>query len=300
MGLVLSSGPHLRDKDSTEQIMRDVLLALVPAFVASVIFFGLRSILLVIVSVFFAVLTGMICDVMRRRKSTIHDGSAVLTGVLLALTCPPGLPLWMVALGSFVGLAIAKEAFGGLGFNIFNPALVGRAFLLASYPVAMTTWNMPGQAIIAANTGATPLGMIAESTFDKLPVLKDLILGNIGGSLGETSALALLIGAAYLIYKKIIDWRIPASYIGTVAILSFVFGQDPMFHIFAGGLILGAFFMATDYVTSPMTTSGKLIFGLGAGILVVVIRLWGGYPEGVCYSILLMNAVTPLLDKLKK
>ncbi|MBU0581259.1 MAG: RnfABCDGE type electron transport complex subunit D, partial [Candidatus Margulisbacteria bacterium] len=243
-----------------------------------------------------AVMTEILCKALRRKKATIHDGSAIVTGLLLAMVVPPTLPFWMIALGSFISIAIAKEAFGGLGFNIFNPALVGRAFLLASYPVMMTTWQLPFQTA----TGATPLGILKEGLTESLPTIKQLFLGNIGGSLGETSALALLIGAGYLLYRKVIDWRIPVSYIGSVALLSFIFGQDPLFHILAGGLILGAFFMATDYVTSPMTPKGKLIFGVGAGVLVVVIRIWGGYPEGVCYSILLMNSVTPLLDKIKR
>lgn len=294
MGLVLSTGPHLRDNESTKRIMYDVVFALIPALIASIIFFGWNALLIIVVSVISAILTQVLCLKLRGKKVKA-DGSALVTGILMAMCLPPAIPLWMVALGAFVAIAIAKEAFGGLGFNIFNPALVGRAFLLASYPIAMTTWRVP----FKATTGATPLGMLQEGSVAGLSTIKELFLGTIGGSIGETSALALLIGAAYLLFRKVIDWRIPVAYIGTVALLSFVFGQDPLFHIFAGGLILGAFFMATDYVTTPMTTKGKLIFGIGAGVLVVVIRLWGGYPEGVCYSILLMNAVTPLLDKIK-
>ena len=298
MGLALSTGPHLRDKENVPRIMLDVVIALLPAIVAAVIFFGMRSLLLVLVSVLAAVCTEAVCKLMRRQKSTIFDGSAVVTGILLVLCVPPNLPLWMAALGSMLAIAVAKETFGGLGFNIFNPALVGRAFLLASYPVAMTTWSRPFEPL--ANTTATPLGLLHEGINQGLPRLIDLFLGNRAGSLGEISVLALLLGAGYLFIRKVIDWRIPCAYIGTVALMSWLFGQDPLFQIMAGGLILGAFFMATDYTTSPMTPKGKWIFGLGAGILTVVIRLWGGYPEGVCYAILIMNSVTPLLDKIKR
>lgn len=297
MGIVVSTGPHLRAADSVPQIMCDVLIALTPAVIGSVFFFGPRAILLISVSVLSAMATELICKKMRGHKSSLSDGSAALTGVLLALCVPPSLPFWMAGIGSFIAIAVAKEAFGGLGFNIFNPAHVGRAFLLASYPVAMTTWHQPFTNL--AVTTATPLGMMKEHAVQNMPMLYDLLVGNRAGSLGETSVLLLLIGAAYLMYKKIIDWRIPFPYIGTVALLMLLFGQDPLVQICSGGLILGAFFMATDYVTSPMTTIGKVLFGIGAGIIVVVIRLWGGYPEGVCYSILIMNAVTPLLDKVR-
>jgi electron transport complex protein RnfD len=296
MGLIVSTGPHLRDKDNVPQIMRDVLLALLPAVVGSVIFFGLRALFLCLISMLTAMLTEFLCKKMRGQKSTLTDGSAALTGLLLAMCVPPSLPYWMAALGCVVAIGVAKEAFGGLGFNIFNPAHVGRAFLLAAYPVAMTTWHQPFTNLTV--TTATPLNIIKEKLVVEFPSLWNLFLGNRAGSLGETSALLLLIGAAYLFYKKIIDWRIPFVYIGTVALLMFVFRQDPLIQVLSGGLLIGAFFMATDYVTSPITTWGKIGFGIGAGLLVVVIRLWGGYPEGVCYSILVMNAFTPLLDKL--
>jgi electron transport complex protein RnfD len=209
----------------------------------------------------------------------------------------------MAALGSIFAVVIAKHLFGGLGHNIFNPALIGRAFLLASFPVAMTTWVSP----IDGVTTASPLGILKEATGAQLPSISNLLLGNVSGSIGETSALALLIGGLYLLYKKHIDWRIPGSYLGTVFVLTSIVAavkghgfEYPMFHLFAGGLFLGAFFMATDWVTSPVTKKGRLIFGFGAGILVVLIRLKGGYPEGVCYSILLMNVVTPLIDRYTK
>ncbi len=277
--------------------MREVVLALSPAVFASIIFFGIRAALLILSCVAAAMLTEFICKKMRRQKSTLSDGSAALTGLLLAMCVPASLPFWMGALGAVIAIAIAKEAFGGLGFNIFNPAHVGRAFLLASYPVAMTTWHKPFTDLMV--TTATPLAIMKEHLAVQLPTLSSMFWGNIAGSLGETSAFALLLGAAYLMVRKIIDWRIPLSYIGTVVVLAMIFGQNPLFHVLAGGLILGAFFMATDYVTSPISSRGKILFGIGAGVLVITIRLWGGYPEGVCYSILLMNAVTPLLDKIK-
>jgi len=226
-------------------------------------------------------------------RKFVMDGSAVITGLLLALCLPPKLPLWMAAIGAAFAIAFAKCAFGGLGYNIFNPALIGRAFLMASWPVAMTTWTKP--LTYDAITTATPLGLWKMQNIATPSI--NLALGNVSGCIGETSAIAILIGGVFLIAKRYIDWRTPLSYIGTVAVLTFVLGQDPLFHILAGGLFLGAFFMATDYVTTPVTRKGRIIFGVGAGVIVVVIRLIGGYPEGVCYSILLMNAFTPLIDR---
>jgi electron transport complex protein RnfD len=224
------------------------------------------------------------------------DGSALITGFLLALTLPPTFPLWMAAVGVIFAIAVAKEIFGGLGYNIFNPALSGRAFLTACFPKEMTEWVRPFDAI----TSPTPLNKGFVWHNGKMALYKSLFIGNIGGSLGETSALLILIGGILLLVLKIIDWRIPLSYLGTVFFLIFLLGMDPIFHVLAGGLMLGAFFMATDYVTSPITDKGRVIFGVGAGILTVIIRLFGGMPEGVCFSILLMNAFTPLIDKYVK
>jgi len=295
----LSFPPHIKDRVTTSFLMYAVFVALLPALFVSIYFFKLQAVSVIVVSVVTAVITeALIQFFILRKRITIYDGSALLTGLLLAMTLPATTPWWTVALGSFVAIAIAKQSFGGLGLNIFNPALVGRAFLLASYPVILTKWVSPLS--LSAVTTATPLALLnksgiqlAKSSFS----YADCFLGNIPGSLGETSVLALLIGGLFLIITRIIDWKIPFSYIGTVALLMFVFGQDVLFHLLTGGLILGAFFMATDYVTSPMTNWGKIIFGMGAGVIVVVIRLWGGYPEGVCYSILIMNALTPLLDR---
>lgn len=287
--LLVESSPHIKDEDSVKKIMWTVNLALVPAVVFAIFHFGFRTIGIVSVSILGAVLTEYIFLHFREQENSLLDGSAVLTGLLLALTLPPGFPLWGVFLGSFVAIALGKQVFGGLGHNPFNPALVGRAFLLAAYPVLMTTWEIEGM------TSATPLNLMKMEGI--ATDYWQLFMGNIGGSLGETSSAALLLGAAILIYKGYLNWRIPCGMIGTVLLTTAVFGSDPLFHLFSGSLILGAFFMATDMVTSPVTKKGRWIFGTGAGLIVVIIRLWGGYPEGVMYGILLMNTTVPLLDR---
>jgi len=243
-----------------------------------------------------------------RKRAFVMDGSAVITGLLLALILPPTIPLWMVAVGSVFSIAIVKEAFGGLGHNIFNPALGGRVFMAACFSVKMTTWVSPTGFGADAVTTATPLSSNFIWEGDKLSLYRDLFLGNTGGSIGETSALLILVGGILLLALGIISWRIPVAYIGTVALLTLVWPgvalpiftspwEDALFHVLTGGLMLGAFFMATDYVTSPLTHKGRIIFGVGAGILTVVIRLFGGLPEGVAFSILFMNALTPLIDR---
>ena len=287
--LVLSSSPHLRDNISVNKIMWSVNCALLPAILASIYFFQIRAFYIILVSVFSCVITEYLFEKVRGQISTLTDGSAILTGILLALTLPPGFPLWGVLVGSVVAIGLGKQVFGGLGDNPFNPALVGRAFLLASYPVLMTTWEIDGVAT------ATPLNLMKMEGIST--EYWRLFIGNVAGSIGETSAFALLLGASYLIYKGYIHWRIPTGMIGTVIFFTWILGYDPVFHLFAGSLILGAFYMATDLVTTPVTKKGRWIFGIGAGIIVVVIRLWGGYPEGVMYSILLMNATVPLLNR---
>jgi electron transport complex protein RnfD len=269
--------------------MWSVVIALLPAVFAAVYFFQARAISVVLTAVAGAVLTEYIFQKIRNKKIMIKDGSAVVTGLLLALTLPPSIPLWTAFFGAVVAIGLGKQVFGGIGQNPFNPALVGRAFLTASYPVLMTTWTVDGV------SSATPLSQmkmdgIATDTWN-------LFVGQIGGSLGETSALALLLGFAYLLYKGYVNWRIPLAMVGTVFLGTFAFGSDPIFHLFAGGLMLGALFMATDMVSSPTTKAGRWIFGIGAGLLVVIIRLWGGYPEGVMYSILLMNTAVPLINR---
>jgi electron transport complex protein RnfD len=276
-----------------------VALALMLPTGAAVYFFGYRAILVIAISVVAAVLTEYGVKKLRKR-AFIMDGSAIVTGLLLALILPPTIPLWMAAVGSIVAVAIVKEAFGGLGYNIFNPALGGRAFMTASFSAEMTTWVLPMGFIADAVTSATPLSERFIWGGDKLSLYKELLLGNTSGSIGETSVLLILVGGLLLIALRIIDWRIPLVYIGTVALLTIILGEDAIFHVLAGGLMLGAFFMATDYVTSPLTHKGRIIFSVGAGILTVVIRLFGGMPEGVAFSILFMNALTPLIDRYVK
>ena len=296
---LISPGPHLWRGLSTSKIMYIVVLALMFPTAAGVYFFGYHALSVIAVSIAAAVLAEYTVKKLRKR-AFVMDGSAVVTGLLLALILPPTIPLWMAAVGSVFSIAIVKEAFGGLGHNIFNPALGGRAFLAACFSVKMTTWVSPTGFGADAVTTATPLSSNFIWEGDKLSLYQDLFLGNTGGSIGETSALLILVGGILLIALSIISWRIPVAYIGTVALLTLALGQDAIFHILAGGLMIGAFFMATDYVTSPITARGKIIFGIGAGILTVVIRRFGGLPEGVCYSILFMNAITPLIDRYVK
>ena len=304
---VISSAPHVNSEETIPKIMYTVVLALIPAMLCAVVFFGFRAVLLIATCVITCMVTEYIFQRARNKEITFKDGSAMVTGILLALVLPPNLSILSAALGSVVAIAIGKQVFGGLGYNIFNPALVGRAFLQATYPVAMTTWVKPFFYVGSpdAITTATPLALMkfeAQST-----AYWKLLFGYIGGCLGETSALAIIIGGAYLLYRECIEWRIPAAYLGTVFVLGTVFWlvdssvyPDPIFQLLAGGLMLGALFMATDMVTSPVTPLGCWIFGTGAGILVIIIRLFGGLPEGVMYSILLMNGITPLLNRYTK
>lgn len=284
--LLMASSPHQHSREDTSRIMLEVLMALAPAATLAVFFFGINALLLMLVAVGVSVGTEALIQKLTGRAITIRDYSAAVTGLLLAFNVPASLPLWIVAVGAIVAIAIGKHVFGGLGNNPFNPALVGRAVLLASWPAQMTAWVAPFTFL----TTATPLGGGAKD-------YSSLFLGTIPGSLGETSALALIVGGLYLLWRGIIDWRIPTGFIGTVAVFTFIFGGDPLFHVLAGGLLLGAFFMATDMVTSPVTKRGRLIMGIGCGLITSVIRLWGGYPEGVSYSILIMNALTPLIDR---
>jgi len=296
MSFLLSPAPHIKDNKSVPGVMCAVMIALLPATIGGIYFFGLQAAILIALSVISAVLTEFVMNKMMKREVSIMDGSAALTGLLLALCVSPALPYYQVVFGSVFAIIIGKQLFGGLGFNIFNPALVGRAFLAAAFPVHMTTWaNAFAYRGLDAVTQATPLAAMKFSS----QLTPDLLLlyGNIGGCIGETSAILLLLGGLFLLSKGIINWRIPVSYLGAVALGSIIFGADPIFHLLAGGLLLGAFFMATDYVTSPITNKGMWIFGIGAGILVVIIRLFSGLPEGVMYSILFMNAFVPLINR---
>jgi len=294
--LLVSPGPHLWKKLSVSKIMYLVVIALLFPTGAAIYFFGHNALSVIGVSVGVAVLTEYLCKKLMGRVF-IMDGSAVVTGLLLALVLPPLIPLWMVALGAVFAIAIVKEAFGGLGHNIFNPALAARAFMSISFPLQMTSWVAPTRLAADAITTATPLGESFIWTADRLSLYQTMFLGNTAGSLGETSTLLILVGGIFLIGRGLINWRIPAVYIGMVALLSFAMGQDPLFHILAGGLMIGAFFMATDYVTSPLTNRGKIVFALALGVLTMLIRRFAGMPEGVCYSILFMDAMTPLIDR---
>jgi electron transport complex protein RnfD len=300
--LKLASSPHLHSRWSTKQAMWLVVISIMPSLVASLIFFGIYQLFIVLTSVFFCVFTEAIIKKVRKQKISINDGSAVITGLLLGLILPPNFSISSTAIGAIFSIAIGKEIFGGLGFNIFNPALVGRAFLQAAFPVAMTTWSKPNYAVDTI-TSATPL---ASFKFDKaITEIQPLILGNINGSIGETSAVAIIIGGVFLIAIGIVNWRIPISMIIGILLFSAIFWfidpikyTSPLFHLFAGGYLFGVFFMATDWVTSPITAKGMWTFGIGIAIIVVVIRTFGGLPEGVMYSILIMNSIVPIINRL--
>ena len=310
--LIASSSPHIRSKDDTRSIMIDVCIAMLPALFASVVVFGFQALVLTLISVVACVFWEWLYRKLMKKSCTVGDFSAVVTGMLLALVCPVSLPWWAIVIGAFFAIVVVKQLYGGIGCNFLNPALAGRAVLVASYAGAMTTWVQPGfkNAISvfgsAADvaTGATPLALMKDGAFDQLPAIGDMISGVIGGSLGETSAIALLIGLVWLLLRKVISWQIPVAYIGTVAVISLISApagigavEYMLYSIFGGGLMLGAIFMATDYATSPVTKPGQLVFGIGCGLLTVLIRRFGSYPEGVCYSILIMNCCTWLLDK---
>ena len=312
----ISPSPHVHGGDSKEKNMYGVLIALVPTFIFSIVFFGLGAILVTLTSVVAClVFEYVIQKYLMKQRPTIWDGSAIITGVLLAFNLPSSLPLWIVVIGALVAIGIGKMSFGGLGNNIFNPALVGRVFLLISFPVQMTTWPVPnGFATADAVTGATPLALVKEAVKNGQAVgdalssagfsTGNLILGNIGGSLGEVAAIGLLLGFAYMLIRKIISWHIPVAIFATVIVFSGILNladpaqfAGPVFHLFTGGLMLGAIFMATDYVTSPMTHKGMLIYGVGIGLLTVIIRVFGAYPEGMSFAILIMNGFTPLINR---
>ena len=312
----ISPSPHVHGGDSIEKNMYGVLIALVPTFIFSIVFFGLGAILVTLTSVAAClVFEYVIQKYLMKQRPTIWDGSAIITGVLLAFNLPSSLPLWIVVIGALVAIGIGKMSFGGLGNNIFNPALVGRVFLLISFPVQMTTWPIPnGFATADAVTGATPLALVKEAvkngqavgdTLSSVGITTgNLILGNIGGSLGEVAAIGLLLGFAYMLIRKIISWHIPVAIFATVIVFSGILNladpaqfAGPVFHLFTGGLMLGAIFMATDYVTSPMTHKGMLIYGVGIGLLTVIIRVFGAYPEGMSFAILIMNGFTPLINR---
>lgn len=344
--LTISSSPHIFSKSSVSKIMWTVIAVLMLPALWGIYVFGVHALTTILVSIVSALFTEWLFAKIFKLKVRLYDGSAVLTGLLLALTLPPTTPVLVTFAGAFFGIGFGKMIFGGLGYNPFNPALIGRAFLLASWPVYITTWSAPirkglnmvgipqklinslsglPHGVVDTITSATPLnalgqslhfvshGTITPQQFNSIQhvlyskdALSNLFFGYVGGSIGEVSALLLLIGGLYLIWKKIITWHIPTIYILTVALFGWIFGGQGMFHgnilfeMFAGGLFIGAFFMATDYVTSPMFNWGKVIYAIGAGLLVVIIRRWGGYPEGVCYSIIIMNIFVPMIDRFTK
>ncbi|WP_297720151.1 RnfABCDGE type electron transport complex subunit D [uncultured Porphyromonas sp.] len=313
--LLVSPSPHIHSGDSIERNMYDVIIALIPALAVSFYFFGWGAFVVTLTSVAACMLFEWLISrfLMGRKELTILDGSAILTGLLLALNVPSTLPLWIIVIGALVAIGIGKMSFGGLGSNIFNPAIVGRVMLLISFPVQMTSYPMPrgAEAALDATSGATPLaiakGIVRGSdgfTMDKLPSLLDNFLGSVGGSLGEVSAVALLIGFAYLLIRKVITWHIPVAIIATVAIFAGIMNlvnpelyAGPLFHILSGGLLLGAIYMATDYVTSPMSNSGMLLYGVMIGIITMLIRLFGAYPEGMSFAILFMNGIVPIINR---
>jgi Na+-translocating ferredoxin:NAD+ oxidoreductase subunit D len=314
--LNISPSPHTHAKETTDKLMLGVVVALMPAFLASVIYFGTGAIIVTATSVISCIgFEYIIQRFILKKTISVTDGSALVTGLLLAFNLPSNLPIPIIILGSFAAIVIAKMTFGGLGNNPFNPALVGRVFLLISFPVQMTTWPVPKGFLTGyadAVTGATPLAVIKEglkngeslsNLMEKIPSSLQMFLGKMGGSMGEVAAIALLTGFVYLLYKKIITWHIPVSIITSVALFTGILWlinpgtyADPLFHVLSGGVLLGAIFMATDYVTSPMNPKAMLIYGCGIGVITVIIRVWGAYPEGVSFAILIMNAFVPLMN----
>ena len=314
--LNVSPSPHQQSAETTRKLMFGVVIALAPALAASVYFFGTGAIIVTLVSVLACVATEyLIQKFILKTKPSVSDGSAVVTGLLLAFNVPSNLPVYIIIIGAIISIGVAKMTFGGLGSNPFNPALVGRVFLLISFPVQMTSWPVPSgfkTGYLDAVTGATPLGIMSEgikngetvtALMEKVPSHMQLFYGYMGGSMGEIAAVALILGGLYMIYRKIIAWHIPVSILLTVAIFTGILWgvdptkyADPLFHLLTGGIMLGAIFMATDYVTSPMTAKGMIIYGIGIGVITVLIRTWGAYPEGVSFAILIMNAFVPLLN----
>lgn len=315
--IIVSASPHVHSDRTSKKLMYDVVIALIPAFIVSLYVFGMGALIVTSVAIISCLLFEyLIQKYLLKTAVTITDGSALITGILLAFNLPSNLPIWMIIVGGLVAIGVAKSSFGGLGFNIFNPALVGRVFLLVSFPVQMTLWPtaiVNNTSVVDAVTGATSLGVIKEGLqygetmteiSTKIPSTIDMLLGFTGGSLGEMSALALIIGGLFLIIRKVISWHIPVIMLTTMMLMTGVFWfidpehyANPIIHILSGGAILGAFFMATDLVTSPMTKKGMVVFAIGIGIITIVIRLFGAYPEGVSFAILIMNAFVPLINK---
>lgn len=308
--LIISPSPHIHGGDSISKNMYGVLIALIPAFLVSLYFFGLGALVVTFTSVLSCVLFEyLIQKLLLKKQPTLCDGSAILTGILLAFNLPSNLPVWIIIIGALAAIGIGKMSFGGLGNNIFNPALVGRVFLLISFPAQMTTWPVPGILPVTytdAQTGATVLSAMKEGVTN-IPSYSDMLLGNMGGSLGEVGGIALIIGLLFMLWRKIITWHIPVAILATVAVFGGIMHcvdpiryASPFVQLLSGGLLLGSIFMATDYVTSPMSKGGMIVYGVGIGILTIVIRLFGSYPEGMSFAILIMNALTPLINSYMK
>jgi len=311
--LTVAPSPHVHSNDSTQKIMYRVVYAMVPLLAWSVFVFGLDALRVTLIAVVASLaFEYLIQKYLLKVKPTVTDGSALITGILLSFNVPSNLPWWIIVIGALAAIGIAKLSFGGLGGNIFNPALVGRVFLLISFPVQMTSWPVNTQSGIDAVTAATPLGIMKEGAsmseiINSLPSISDMLIGNTGGSLGEISAVLIILGGLYMLWKKVITWHIPVAVIGTVAVIASLFWLinpevyvNPVYHLLTGGLLLGAVFMATDMVTSPMTPKGQIIFGVGIGLITISIRMFGAYPEGISFAILIMNAFTPLINNYVK
>lgn len=305
--VLLTSSPHEYEKTSVSKIMWTVMATLLPCTLMAVYYFRMQALVLIVACTVTALITEVLANKLKGEAPTIKDGSAAITGLLLALTLPPSLPVSYAVLGSIFAIMVGKQVFGGLGYNIFNPALIGRAFIQTSFPVAITTWTFPSTerfASIDGVTAATPLGLFKFGNAQVVDSFSDMLTGNVAGSLGETSVIAILLGGAYLVAKKYADWRIPTGIIATVAIFSSIFWlldpsqyAHPVLHVLSGGVMLGAFFMATDMVTCPITPKGAWIFAIGTGFIIMVIRLFGGLPEGVMYALLFMNALVPMINR---
>ncbi|MGN1139410.1 MAG: RnfABCDGE type electron transport complex subunit D [Ruminococcus sp.] len=292
---ISSVSPHITSKRTTQNIMLDVIIALVPAGIASVIIFGLRALLVIGVCVLVCVLSEFVFNLICKKENTVKDLSAVVTGLLLAYNLPVSIPIWQAVIGSFFAIIVVKQLFGGIGQNFANPAITARIFMLVAFSTSMTNWTMGDTATVA-----TPLKVMSSGDMNSLPSYLDMFLGVRGGCLGETCTLALLLGGIYLLVRRVISWHTPVAFIGTVFVMSFILDKQPIYQIMSGGLLIGAFFMATDYATTPVTKWGKIIFGVGCGLITILIRFWGTLPEGVSYSILLMNIFTPYISKITR
>ncbi len=299
--LISSVSPHFSSKRNTQNIMLDVVIALMPAAVASVVIFGIRSLLVIAVCVASCVISEFLFEKLCKKKNTVMDLSAVVTGLLLAFNLPVSIPVWQAVLGSVVAIVVVKQLFGGIGQNFANPAITARIMMLTAFSGTMTNWVYPGTPKMTdAISSATPLVAAAKGTTAMMPSYLELFLGTHGGCIGETCALAIILGGVYLLARGVISWHTPVAFIGTVALMSLICGKDVLYQVLSGGLLLGAVFMATDYSTTPPTKMGKIVFGIGCGLITILIRFWGNLPEGVSFSILLMNILTPYIDRLTR